>query len=1082
MAELNCHIQSEHKDKETLIQDVDIINAEVLIEYGDGLNVQEHHQGVAKNESILKEGDIEHKSSMIVDGSNNIVEENPSILEEEVIENDNHIMLDDFNIHVEENPDIDTLEVLIQCEASDDTSNEITLVMEDENDNPVFCPLCKNGFLTPEVLTEHLSHHPSCPTCSLRVLSSSSLSQHLSTHPQCGICGDRFTDIDLLEKHEKNHADIEQAIRDDSHSIVSKYQNPEIRDAISSIQSAPVVVKDDFIDGRKSAELIQEVNPGYTIDNLDVGRDLDIASLLAKQNIRAQCDLCEKTFSNETVLDMHMQGAHAGYIEPIQNQESPRFQMEILEIMMICNFCQESFISTSELNRHTAAVHTEILEANQTVSGPASEQVSSQEQVAVREIAPPFNCTICKDAFVKVGQLSKHFNIYHKISMLESGKPFQCKICNSNFLQLSTLDKHLQVEPHGQEFSFDCPECSKTFKYSASLEQHLRTHSSVKPFQCSSCTRTFNWEASIRMHIKKCKEVLIDETVKVKKTKVAQKPEVRIEVGVGAESLTVKCSRCGEDLRDQGQLSGHTCPGDRGKGRRFRCSGCQMLFRSRREVKRHLKGCDGIINQEGDEVKDVPGHRVSRRLRKVVKDDLFVSDIEGSDKEEEEHKDNENEGYSESSDDEGSSGNEQDDFSTEPSMKRYKVEKIARKTHICNYCERIFKSGGHLKEHLICHTGVYPINCDECGRGFRRKFNLEQHKCSNPGNKKRRVSVIQKTPGDIGIILASPTLLGKSPRCKDLSEKLKVGKDLHDHREVMEDPLTGLFSCSVCQYSTDDGMKFNQHLQSGVHARRGQMVEFNSSQAKYKCELCFFKSDSMYSHKRHIGTKKHLEKEETRTEEEILDKLNNPKIYTCLVCEKQFKDLVSLDEHVEEHKKSGTKEAQNSEPELTSRSGRKIKPKKFHDDSSANQKRKLGDGLEASNLVKKPRRSRGLNTSQDSCVSKGVECGSCGDNFLSHTAHFTHMLSHVPPEIVKTLPVVEGGGVGWCPHCPGPVQLEMVEQHMVESHQDMEEEEEAESGLKIGEKKLEFDEIDPEELEALDIPDSERCVPKRYPG
>ena len=35
-------------------------------------------------------------------------------------------------------------------------------------------------------------------------------------------------------------------------------------------------------------------------------------------------------------------------------------------------------------------------------------------------------------------------------------------------------------------------------------------------------------------------------------------------------------------------------------------------------------------------------------------------------------------------------------------------------------------------------------------------------------------------------------------------------------------------------------------------------------------------------------------------------------------------------------------------------------------------------------------------------------------------------------------------------------------------------------GLKIGEKK--FDEIDPEELEALELTDSERCVPKVVHG
>jgi KRAB domain-containing zinc finger protein len=270
------------------------------------------------------------------------------------------------------------------------------------------------------------------------------------------------------------------------------------------------------------------------------------------------------------LLDIHIQGAHGGYIQPVQNQESTKFQLEILENMLNCNFCQESFSLMTELNTHTAAVHREILEATQ--------QVISQEQVAVRENVPPFNCTLCKDSFVKVGHLSKHINSNHKINKLNSGKPFRCKICSSNFLQLSTLDKHMLVQHQGQEHSYDCPECSKTFKYSASLQQHLRIHNAVKLYQCGSCTRIFNWEASLRTHIKKCDGGHVHETVTAKKRKITEKPEVNIEVGLSADPLTVKCSRCGELFSDQGHFSAHTCPGNRGRGRRYRCGKCHLLI------------------------------------------------------------------------------------------------------------------------------------------------------------------------------------------------------------------------------------------------------------------------------------------------------------------------------------------------------------------------------------------------------------------------------------------------------------------------------------------------------------------------
>jgi hypothetical protein len=404
-----------------------------------------------------------------------------------------------------------------------------------------------------------------------------------------------------------------------------------------------------------------------------------------------------------------------------------------------------------------------------------------------------------------------------------------------------------------------------------------------------------------------------------------------------------------------------------------------------------------------------------------------------------------------------------------------------RKTYTCEYCEREFKFGHHLKEHIICHTGIYPFNCEECGKGFRRRLGLGKHCCSDPINtrkricvsdplkiRKRRVSVIQKTPLDSEKYASH---FRSSPMCRGFTVKINTAEVKSEELAEIDDFNVGLFNCSVCQFSTDNGVKFNQHLETIEHVDRG-LLEFNRSRAKYKCELCFFTADTEYKYKRHLVTKKHLENEEARTEEEISEKLRNPKIYSCLVCEKPFKDLISLDEHVEEHKK---------DEELTSRSGRKIKQKKFHDDLSIEGlKRKSGDEAKATK-VKKVKRSGGPDTSQDSCVGTGVECGICGDNISSHTAHFIHMLSHVPPEIVKTLPVVEGGGVGWCPHCPGPVQLEMVEQHIPELHNGMEEGE-TDLGLKIGGRKLEFDEIDPEELEGLELPDSEWCVPKVVHG
>jgi hypothetical protein len=45
-------------------------------------------------------------------------------------------------------------------------------------------------------------------------------------------------------------------------------------------------------------------------------------------------------------------------------------------------------------------------------------------------------------------------------------------------------------------------------------------------------------------------EAMYMTLITAKKRKITEKPEVNIEVGLGADPLTVKCSRCGEQLSD----------------------------------------------------------------------------------------------------------------------------------------------------------------------------------------------------------------------------------------------------------------------------------------------------------------------------------------------------------------------------------------------------------------------------------------------------------------------------------------------------------------------------------------------------
>ncbi|XP_017081737.1 zinc finger protein 354A [Drosophila eugracilis] len=280
----------------------------------------------------------------------------------------------------------------------------------------------------------------------------------------------------------------------------------------------------------------------------------------------AHCDICEFSFRNTELRDMHIRLVHEN-AEGDQKAQQPK-QEETDQEPYKCHLCSKTFRMKGSLRIHLKVVHM--------MGVPCSNPSLVTTSIAV---SPSPKLSICDRIRHKepgaVGNgtnssstSSQPYALSGAISMLqqppsspESGtatpKPWECDVCTKSFTTKYFLKKHKRL--HTGEMPYTCEICARTFTFQQSYHKHLLYHSEVKPHVCVVCGRAFKELSTLHNHQRihsgekpfKC-----EVCGKCFRQRVSFLVHTRIHTGV----MPYKCDLCQKKFRYKVSQRTHRCP------------------------------------------------------------------------------------------------------------------------------------------------------------------------------------------------------------------------------------------------------------------------------------------------------------------------------------------------------------------------------------------------------------------------------------------------------------------------------------------------------------------------------------------
>ncbi|XP_067636607.1 zinc finger protein 665-like [Eurosta solidaginis] len=611
----------------------------------------------------------------------------------------------------------------------------------------------------------------------------------------------------------------------------------------------------------------------------------------------AQLSTAENLLRKEQLLDYceDLQGELSEFIknDPIEDdKENTEYSDTIQAPGELSEFIKnEPIEDDEESTEYSDTIHSttfvtkeEFTMEKQKVTVPCKENLEEGKQV--KHQGNELECDICGKCFYRKSYLREHKRIH------SGEKPYKCDICEMRFAHVTNVTVHMRT--HTGERPYKCKYCERDFMQKGVLHTHLRLHLGVNIHRCKFCPLAFPLVSGLRLHLTSHKNedpetrernmtALKEEEAKLKQKILERRCKENLEDGkqLKQQGNKLECDICGKCFRRKSSLRHHKRLHSGEKP--YKCDICEKRFAHGSHVTVHMRTHTGERPYkckycERDFMKisvlhthlrlhlGVNIHRckfcplafplaaeLRLHLTSHENEDAETRDQNMTALKEEEaklkqqilerrNKNIRDKNVQYSCDICGKH------FKTKWDLKQHKLIHSDEKPHKCDFCEKRFSRAEYLRQHMRTHTGEKPYKCKYCDRCFTAKNILNRHFRVHLGDNIRRCE------------------------CCPLTFRLASELRLHSTTHKDEDPETHERNMAALR---------KEEAKSKVN--RDKNIRDKNEQYQYPCDICgkHFKTTSeIKQHKRiHSDEKPHK----------------------CDFCEKRFLRAAALREHLRTH-------------------------------------------------------------------------------------------------------------------------------------------------------------------------------------